>query len=101
MRAIFSPRGKCTQTRSRSTHQLLQRLELRVGLRQERLLVLFLAERNQRALLVARAERLGGDLALAREYDFNLCVIGRSVRLAGSEVATRLGCSELDECRNL
>lgn len=60
------------RTPSWTTHQLLQRLELRVGLRQERLLVLLLPERDQGTLLVALPQRLGGDLAFSREDDLDL-----------------------------
>lgn len=59
-------------TPSPTTHQLLQRLELRVGLRQERLLVLLLPERDQGTLLVALPQGLGGDLAFSGEDDLDL-----------------------------
>lgn len=53
-------------------YEFLQGLELRIRLRQQRLLVLFLPQGGQSPLLVACLERFGCYLALPGEDDFYL-----------------------------
>lgn len=55
------------------TDEFLQGLELGIGLREQRLLVLLLSECDQGTRLVPGLEGLCGDLSFSGEDDFDLC----------------------------